>query len=72
MLTNKKELILRGSLETVELVKQRGWTRGCDRYTFGHTWHKVKLTECEIIRDGDTYILFAMSRCWCGAKYRQY
>lgn len=68
MLTSKKELILRGSLETIELVKQGGSVRGCER----NAWHKVNLTECEIIRDGDTYILFARSRCWCGAKYRQY
>ena len=68
MLNNKKELILRGSLETIELVKQRGSVRGCER----DTWHKVKLMECEIVRDGDVYILFAKSHCWCGAKYRQY
>ena len=68
MLARKKELIIRGSEETVKQMKQQGWVRGCEK----GTWHKVKLTECEIIRNGDTHILFARSRCWCGAKYRQY
>ena len=68
MLKSKKELIFRGNEKSLKEIKQRGWIRGCEK----NTWHKVKLTECEIIRDGDNYILFARSRCWCGAKYRQY